>query len=188
MLFALRDHPEVHDVRVELDRLEFQTYPDDEWPYASGVAVITTLSPEEVDMLTIEAETESERRPARRARDWLVDGPSVPDGPPLRRRVVGLMARELEQVTDALCYHAEGPVWSPTWGGLRWVDMLAGDVLTLRADGSVDRLHVGDVAAFVRPRSGGGWVVATERGLALADEPDGIPTPWSTSGTTRRSG
>ena len=84
----------------------------------------------------------------------------------------------LEQVTDALCYHAEGPVWSPTWGGLRWVDLLAGDVLTLRPDGSVDRLHVGDVAAFVRPRTRGGWVVATERGLALADEPDGIPTPW----------
>lgn len=84
----------------------------------------------------------------------------------------------LEQVTDALCYHGEGPVWSSTWGGLRWVDMLAGDVLTLRADGSVDRLHVGDVAAFVRPRTRGGWVVATERGLALADEPDGIPAPW----------
>ena len=65
----------------------------------------------------------------------------------------------LEQITDALCYHGEGPVWSPTWGGLRWVDMLAGDVLTMRADGSVDRLHVGDVAAFVRPRTRGGWVV-----------------------------
>ena len=52
-----------------------------------------------------------------------------------------------------------------------------GDILTLRADGSVDRLHVGDVAAFVRPRTSGGWVVATERGLALADDPDGIPTP-----------
>ena len=87
------------------------------------------------------------------------------------------MAR-LEQVTDPLCYHGEGPVWSPTWGGLRWVDMLAGDVLTLRSDGAVDRLHVGDVAAFVRPRARGGWVVATERGLALADEPDGIPEPW----------
>ncbi|HET7800761.1 MAG TPA: SMP-30/gluconolactonase/LRE family protein [Humibacillus xanthopallidus] len=84
----------------------------------------------------------------------------------------------VEQVTDALCYHGEGPVWSPTWGGLRWVDMLAGDVLTLRSDGSVDRVHVGDVAAFLRPRLGGGWVVATERGLALADEADGIPAPW----------
>ena len=84
----------------------------------------------------------------------------------------------VEQITDALCYHGEGPVWSPTWGGLRWVDMLAGDVMTLRADGSVARMHVGDVAAFLRPRLGGGWVVGTERGLALADEADGIPAPW----------
>jgi sugar lactone lactonase YvrE len=83
-----------------------------------------------------------------------------------------------EQLTDALCYHGEGPVWADAWGGLRWVDMLAGDVLTLRADGSVDRLHVGDVAAFVRPRTAGGWVVATERGLARADEADALPTPW----------
>jgi sugar lactone lactonase YvrE len=84
----------------------------------------------------------------------------------------------VEQVTDASCYHAEGPVWSPTWGGLRWVDMLAGDVLRLAADGTVERFHVGAVAAFLRPRTSGGWVVATERGLARADEPDGIPQPW----------
>jgi sugar lactone lactonase YvrE len=89
-----------------------------------------------------------------------------------------LVTGELEQVTEALCYHAEGPVWSPSWSGLRWVDMLAGDVLSLRADGCVDRVHVGDVAAFLRPRAAGGWVVATERGLARADEADGIPTPW----------
>ena len=34
--------------------------------------------------------------------------------------------------------------------------MFAGDVLTLREDGAVDRMHVGDVAAFVRPRASGG--------------------------------
>ena len=38
-----------------------------------------------------------------------------------------------EQVTDPLCYHGEGPVWAESWGGLRWVDMLAGDVLALEA-------------------------------------------------------
>src|SRR5690349_14631163 len=78
-------------------------------------------------------------------------------GAPLRRCVVGLMAdlvqSRVEQVTAPLCYHAEGPVWSPSWGGLRWVDMLAGDLLTLHADGSVASLHVGEVAAFVRPRT-----------------------------------
>ena len=98
--------------------------------------------------------------------------------------MTGHLTGALEQVTDALCYHGEGPVWSSTWAGLRWVDMLAGDVLTLRSEGAqpsdavVDRMHVGDVAAFLRPRTGGGWVVATERGIARADEADGIPTPW----------
>lgn len=83
---------------------------------------------------------------------------------------------EAEQVTDAVAYHGEGPVWSASWGGLRWVDMLAGDVLTLREDGGVDRMHVGDVAAFVRPRARGGYVVGLERGIGLADRVDEPPS------------
>jgi hypothetical protein len=79
VLFDLRERPEVHDVRVELDVLEFQAYPDDEWPYASGVAVITTLMPEEVDAMTIDAETQPSGGPASRL-DWLVDAPAMPDG------------------------------------------------------------------------------------------------------------
>ncbi len=98
----------------------------------------------------------------------------------------------VEQVTDPIAFHAEGPVWSPVWGGLRWVDMLAGDLLTLRADGSVDRLHVGEVAAFVRPRTGGGYVVGVERGLALADGPDDVPRHlpplWSDTGIRMNEG
>ncbi len=60
-------------------------------------------------------------------------------------------------------------MWSPRWGGLRFVDMFAGDVLTLRADGGTDRRHFGRLAAAVRPRSGGGAVVAVERGFLLED-------------------
>ena len=82
-----------------------------------------------------------------------------------------------EQVTDAVAYHGEGPVWSPSWGGLRLVDMLAGDLLTVRPDGDVDRLHVGTVAAFVRPRTAGGYVVGLERRLGLADGPHELATP-----------
>jgi sugar lactone lactonase YvrE len=97
-----------------------------------------------------------------------------------------------EQITDALCYHGEGPVWSESWGGLRWLDMLAGDVLTLRGDGSVDRMHVGEVAAFVRPRTGGGYVVGTERGISVADGPDDEPSPklqlWSDAGIRMNEG
>lgn len=86
-----------------------------------------------------------------------------------------------EQVTDAVAYHGEGPVWSARWGGLRWVDMLAGDVLSLLPDGGVERRHVGTVAAALRPRSAGGAVIGVERGFAL-EEPDGsltqLPELW----------
>jgi sugar lactone lactonase YvrE len=77
-----------------------------------------------------------------------------------------------EQVTDPVAYHGEGPVWSTRWGGLRWVDMLAGDVLSLGEDGQVARRHVAGVAAAIRPRTGGGAVIGVERGFAL-EEPDG---------------
>jgi hypothetical protein len=78
-LFELRDQPEVHDVRIELDRLEFQTFPDDEWPFASGAAVITTLSPRQVDLIIAAAEPKPSGGPAH-AVDWLVDPPAIPDG------------------------------------------------------------------------------------------------------------
>jgi sugar lactone lactonase YvrE len=96
-----------------------------------------------------------------------------------------------DQVTDPVAYHGEGPVWGDRWGGLRWVDMLAGDVLSLREDGTIDRLHVGDVAAAVRPRSGGGAVIGVERGFAL-EEPDGSVTHleelWSDPGLRMNEG
>jgi sugar lactone lactonase YvrE len=75
----------------------------------------------------------------------------------------------VEQVTDPVAYHGEGPVWSQSWGGLRWVDMLAGDVLSLADDGAVERRHVGAIAAAVRPRRQGGAVIGVERGFALED-------------------
>lgn len=71
-----------------------------------------------------------------------------------------------------VAFHAEGPVWWPGWGGLRYVDMLAGDLLTVSDSGAVDRRHVGDIVAAVRPRRGGGSVVAVERGFLLLDADD----------------
>ncbi|NRQ35311.1 SMP-30/gluconolactonase/LRE family protein [Nonomuraea sp. NN258] len=76
------------------------------------------------------------------------------------------------QVTDPVAEHGEGPVWSAGWGGLRWVDMLAGDVLALEPGGAVRRRHVGAIAAVVRPRAAGGFLVAGERELLLADSDD----------------
>jgi sugar lactone lactonase YvrE len=75
----------------------------------------------------------------------------------------------VEQVTGPVAYHGEGPVWSERWGGLHWVDMLAGDVLSLGDDGTVGRRHVGTVAAALRPRSRGGAVIGVERGFVLED-------------------
>jgi sugar lactone lactonase YvrE len=80
-----------------------------------------------------------------------------------------------EQVTSPVAYHGEGPVWSERWGGLRWVDMFAGDVLYLADDGEIYRRHVGDVAAVLRPRRQGGAVIGVERGFALEDA-DGVLT------------
>lgn len=89
---------------------------------------------------------------------------------------------QAEQVTDPVAFHGEGPVWSNGWGGLRWVDMLAGDLLSLREDGRVDRRHVARIAAALRPRRGGGAVIAAERGFVL-EEADGslrpLPEVWS---------
>ena len=82
-----------------------------------------------------------------------------------------------EQVTDPVTHHGEGPVWSPRWGGLRWVDMLAGDVLSLAVDGSVGRRHVSGIVAALRPRSGGGAVLGIERGFALEETRDTTDLP-----------
>ena len=82
----------------------------------------------------------------------------------------------LQQLTGPIAYHGEGPVWSPRWGGLQWVDMFAGDVLSLADDGSVRRRHVADLVAAMRPRVSGGTVYAVERGLLL-EGADGLLEP-----------
>ncbi|KNX36045.1 SMP-30/gluconolactonase/LRE family protein [Luteipulveratus halotolerans] len=88
-----------------------------------------------------------------------------------------------EAVSQPHAFHAEGPVWWPD-GRLRYVDLMKGDVLALNDDGSVERVHVGTVAAALRPRAGGGAVVALERGFALASRDDlsdleALPELWN---------
>ena len=89
-----------------------------------------------------------------------------------------------EQITDSCAFHAEGPIWDPIGECLRWVDMLAGDVLSMQpSDGKISRVHVGSVAAAIRPRERGGLVVAVERGFAVLG-PDlhdvtTLPEVWS---------
>ena len=101
-----------------------------------------------------------------------------------------------DRLTDSLSYHAEGPYWSDTWGGLRWVDMLAGDLMHLdpagtvspgttagrplateAPEGAVTRIPTpSSVVACMRPAAGGGAVLALEKGVALED-PHGASTP-----------
>lgn len=98
-----------------------------------------------------------------------------------------------EQVTDPHATHGEGPVWHPGWPGLRWVDMLVGDVLELDARGGrVGRHHVGDVAAALRPCTDGGVVLAIQRGFALATADLGDVRPlgelWADPGVRMNEG
>ncbi len=80
---------------------------------------------------------------------------------------------QAEQLTAPHAHHGEGPVWSPSWGGLRWVDMLRGAILHLEPGGDVSRWQVGEVAAAFRPRAAGGVVIATERQFVVADRAGG---------------
>src|SRR5690606_7214789 len=78
----------------------------------------------------------------------------------------------MEQITDPVAEHGEGPVWMR--GGLYWVDMLAGDMLALDPrTGGVTRTHLDTVAAVIRPRVSGGLVVAVENGFLLLDAEGG---------------
>ena len=86
-----------------------------------------------------------------------------------------------EQFSESLAYHAEGVVWVDD--AVHFVDMFAGDILRLDSAGAlVERTHVGPFAGCIRPRVGGGLVIAVERGFALLD-PDGtlhtLPDVWS---------
>ncbi|MGC3994585.1 MAG: SMP-30/gluconolactonase/LRE family protein [Propionicimonas sp.] len=77
-----------------------------------------------------------------------------------------------ERITDRVCFHGEGPVWWERTRQLRFVDMFAGDVLTLDGD-RVTRTPVGSpVAAVIRPRLGGGAIVAREHDLAISNLDD----------------
>ncbi len=72
------------------------------------------------------------------------------------------------QVTESCTHHGEGPFWDSRLGRLFFVDMLAGAVAEWDTAGPVRRHVVGDVAAVIRARTRGGWVLAVERGFAFA--------------------
>ena len=77
------------------------------------------------------------------------------------------MTTKADQLTAVVTEHGEGPVWDVDLDALRLVDMLRGDVLTLRGGVVVERQNFGAIAAVWRPRLGGGSVVAVEQGFCL---------------------
>ncbi|WP_435193352.1 SMP-30/gluconolactonase/LRE family protein [Streptomyces sp. NRRL F-5630] len=84
--------------------------------------------------------------------------------------------------SEVVTHHGEGPGWDPAADRLRIVDLTRGDLLTFDADARPDRLHLGDVLAAWRPRTGGGIVAAVARGFTRVD-PEGTVRPgpelWS---------
>lgn len=99
----------------------------------------------------------------------------------------------VEQVTDPVAEHGEGPVWHPGWPGLRWLDMLSGAVLELNAaSGDVRRFNPGSVVSAMRPHVDGGTVLAVERGFALANSDFStvhkLDELWSTPGVSMNDG
>lgn len=80
---------------------------------------------------------------------------------------------KFEQITDAIANHGEGPVWWAATSEMRFLDMLAGEVIALDQAGNTRRLTVGaQVAACLRPRVGGGAIVARTRDIAVCRDED----------------
>lgn len=76
-----------------------------------------------------------------------------------------------EQVTGPVTWHGEGPFWDDAGQRLLVVDMLAGAVVDLTSFENPERHDVGSpIAAVIRRRRQGGFVVAAEHGLSLFDD------------------
>jgi sugar lactone lactonase YvrE len=72
-----------------------------------------------------------------------------------------------EQFTEPCTFHGEGPFWDEANDRLLLVDMLAGAVVDVDAQARTGRRKLGDVAAAIRARRDGGYVLATENGFVL---------------------
>lgn len=79
-------------------------------------------------------------------------------------------------LTEVCADHGEGPIWDAVRGVLVIVDMERGALVEVAPDGTTTRHELGGVCAALRPRAGGGFVLATARGFRLLDarlQPEG---------------
>ncbi|MDA2895471.1 SMP-30/gluconolactonase/LRE family protein [Mycolicibacterium sp. BiH015] len=81
------------------------------------------------------------------------------------------MPRSAERLTPAFAYHGEGPFWDHRRSRLLCMDVLAGTVAEVDSAGGVHRYPTNSrVATMIRHREKSGFVIATERGIAFADD------------------
>ena len=69
--------------------------------------------------------------------------------------------------TAPCTFHGEGPFWDSVNARLLLVDMLAGAVVDVDEEGRTGRRKLASVAAVLRSRRGGGYVLATENRFVL---------------------
>ena len=95
-----------------------------------------------------------------------------------------------EQITDAVAYHGEGPIWDERVDQVVWVDMLRGEVLFTTPGGATERQRVGTVAGCVVPRESGGYALTTERafGFLDGDEVTVLADVWDDPGVRMNDG
>jgi sugar lactone lactonase YvrE len=72
-----------------------------------------------------------------------------------------------DRFTAPCTFHGEGPFWDSANDRLLLVDMLAGAVVEVDAGAGIGRRTVAGVAAALRARRGGGYVLATENRFVL---------------------
>ena len=77
------------------------------------------------------------------------------------------MSERAERFTEPCTFHGEGPFWDAANGRLLLVDMLAGAVVDVDEEGRTGRRTLGSVAAALRARRGGGYLLATEDRVVL---------------------
>ncbi len=74
------------------------------------------------------------------------------------------------QFSDVVAFHGEGPFWDEGRRRLLVVDMLAGAVLEFGDGARAVRHGFGGIAAVIRRRERGGFVLAVEHGIRFLDD------------------
>jgi sugar lactone lactonase YvrE len=95
-------------------------------------------------------------------------------------------------ITEVSTDHGEGPIWDSVRNVLLLVDMELGALVEVTAEGATTRHELGGVAAAIRPRVAGGYLLAVARGFQplTADlAPDGpVVTAFADEGLRMNDG